>query len=168
MNILDFLEFGDLLAMSAVNPTFDHLITNHFIVQKFRIHERTIYISPKERINEITNNGITLGSLTLGQKFLQKFGHMITHLVLSSQRERNSVIRRIIEQYCAETLTELELINSSSYFLSEINQTFNRLVKLSYSIIEPRQIPRFTRIYPALKELSVDTHGNSEGKVEHI
>lgn len=169
MNILDFLEFGDLLAISTVNPTFDHLVTNHFMVQKFRIHERAIYISSKERLNEISNNNrITIGSMALGQEFLEKFGHLFTHLILSPQRERNVEIRRIIEQYCAETLSEFELINSSSYFLSETNQTFNRLVKLSYTIIEPRQIPQFSRIYPALKELSVDTHGQIGGKLEHI
>lgn len=157
MNILDFLEFDDLLALSDISPTFQRIISDHYMVHKFRLHEQVINIHSNNRSNIFYNDFILIGNLASAKLLLRHFGQFVTKLVFNSETEGNEDIRRHVEQHCSENLSELELMKPSGFYLSNYtHRSFINLKKLSFSY--PQQIdisPAISQIYPALEELSI-------------
>lgn len=162
MNILDFLEFDDLLALSDISPTFRHLISDHYLVHKFRVHKKVINIHSNNRANIFYDKFILIGNLASAKLLLRHFGQLVTKLVLNSEAEGNEEIRRYVKQHCTENLGELELITPSDFFLSDPDHTSRpciNLKKLRFSYPQKIDIsPSISQIYPALEELSIRLH----------
>lgn len=156
LKILDFLEFDDLLTISSIKPELIPFITKHYMIPKYRIHERDIYLHLMTESNDILGPQISIGKSKAAKEFIKNFGHLFTSLAINAHSERNEVIRQSIEQYCSQTLIKFGLSGTMRYFLSESNASFPKLTKMNIAFPRYQGTYEISRIYPALKELSVD------------
>lgn len=162
MNILDLLDFGDLVALSQANSRFHHIIRDHYMLQKFQISKKAIYLHRLDGRHQDFADRILITDTLSIEMFLSNFGKDISHLVIGSLAESNPNIRQRIEQHCWQSLETFELLVPSNHFSSEINQSFPKLMSLKMHYIQQDQAPpQISRIYPALRGLSIVTLSKS-------
>lgn len=77
MNILDLLEFNDMMNLLEGGVNFDQQFVDHFINTRFQIDKATIYIptyyTEKFRRGEV--GIIPLLNRSIAAQFLRNFGH---------------------------------------------------------------------------------------------
>lgn len=154
MNVLDYVAFNDLLTLCNVESGLCQLITKHYI-PKYQIDEKIIRLRSTSLPSIVSDESVHIGGLHQAKVFLRNFGHLITHLKLNEDIERDAEIREYIVEYCSKTLNELTLCSPDSYFLRDTPTTFTALTKFNLAYPKRTDIyPELYRIYPNLKELS--------------
>jgi len=117
--IFESLTIEELLKIGELNAALNDIVTRHFLMRKFGLHERTVLIG--ERIqplynatNKIENweNAIAVIDPYLALKFLRKYGHVITHVEIvqpeiTSIKLWNLILQSYVNEQCSETLKEL-------------------------------------------------------------
>lgn len=127
MNILDTLDFDSLINLSAASPSLHSLITDHYMIPKFRIHEKLIFINGNIKLSAsiIADDDIFIGKIGVVSRFLRLYGHIITRLKVDATRllETEMVeFGQLIREHCSSTLLEFQLTESPELvFASQAN-----------------------------------------------
>lgn len=158
LTVLDHVTFDDLLNLAYSSARLRYLIGDHYLIPKYRIHERAIRIdglaTPDESIGEIFITGF-IPAL----RFLRSYGSYIKELSFYGsyfKPDEIPEISRYIGDYCAETLTSLELIETDSYlFTSDTNVAFTNVVSVDIWYFQPLDDIPIHRIYPAVEYLTI-------------
>lgn len=141
--------------MADTHKKFQQLILNHYMLPKYRIHEKLIHF-------EIAGPNPNIDTLYIGEfdivlRFLRNFGKFIKSLELSGLRftiEENVQINYFIEEYCWHSLEELTLHRTISYLLNGTARIFPNIKKLNIVIPEKMDNFQIHRVYPMMESLT--------------
>lgn len=160
MGVFDLLDFDELVNIASSNERFRALISDHYMVSVFRIHEKLIRFSLNIYEREDPNMVIIQNNHTI-LPFLRNFGHLITNLQFLGEAFRVSHVEEIdyyIEQYCSATLTELDLDRAGTSLITNTRTSFPRVVRLKLTFLGHLDYMEINRIYPALEEFTIETN----------
>lgn len=134
------------------------------MIPKYRIHENVIQIiggRPKDHSKDI----VRIGKLSEILYFLRSFGEKLTKIYFSGFFYNGAECHRITEyiaKYCGDNVNELELLEAGGYLFNDTTTPiFTKLEKLK--VRDDRNLyenPQIHRIFPALKELSLELGRN--------
>lgn len=83
LDIFDNLHFNDLLNLADVDATFYSIITDHYMIRKFRICEKVICLNGY--VAQLRADAkLSIGALDSILRFLRIYGHQITRLEFDS------------------------------------------------------------------------------------
>lgn len=132
MSIFDYLRVGDLIRVAQINPRFANIVLNHYIIGKFRLHEkrgassiglahfRLFYSGRKEERTDITRNAVETVST------LELFGHILKHLRYEVQDFALpdwQDMFEFVEKYCPQATKEITI--------SSVAKSDSNIAKLS-------------------------------------
>lgn len=135
LNIYDQLDLDDLVNVALIDSHSHDLITRHYMIAKYRVHEKLIRITNKP-YNETDHPDILpIRRYETILQFLQLFGHLIKKLEFSDYYSDSEAptINRFIAEHCSTSLTEITLKGVGVYLLSETKQRFEKVVRVSFS-----------------------------------
>lgn len=111
LHIFDHLNFDDLVKVADIDDRFHHLVADHYIVFKFRIHTKVIHLNPSI-YDEKLPNILLVQDYEQIRRVLRHFGHLITSLRFAEYSfapAKSAQIAADIVAYCSNTLIELEV-----------------------------------------------------------
>lgn len=135
LNIYDHLDFDDLVNVALIDSHYSDLITRHYMIAKYRIHEKLIRISNNPDNATDHPDILSIRNYETILQFLQLFGHLITKLEFSHYYSDSEAptINRFIAEHCSTSLTEIILKGVGVYLISETKQQFEKVVHVSFS-----------------------------------
>lgn len=156
LGILDYLDFDELVNVADTNQDFRQFIADHYMIPIYRIHEKSIAITPFVR-EDLSGRSITTKNHTY-VSLLRSFGHLIRGVEFSGpfSRTRGRTIYSSIEQYCSNTLVEFEF-NEPYYITFNPNQPFKKVTKLQLQNSYEVDYSAIDLAFPAVEELTVQT-----------
>lgn len=145
LDIYDHLDFDDLVNVALIDSHFSDLITRHYMIAKYRIHEKLIQISNNPDNATDHPDAVPIRNYGTILQFLQLFGHLITKLEFSHYYSDSEAptINRFIAEHCSSSLTEITLKGVGVYLMSETKQRFE--IFRVYSELSIDQIGSFVR-----------------------
>lgn len=160
MGIFDYLNFDELVIVASSNANFRALITDHYMLSVFRIHEKVIRYSLNE-YEKVNSDTVIIKKNETILPFLRNFGHLVTSIQILGEwfdAGHAEEIIYYIEQYCSATLTELELHRIGTRLTVTTNATFPRVIRLK--LMHPKDLSDMAvnRIYPALEDFTIETN----------
>lgn len=160
MCILDYLDFDDLIAVAKLSPRLSNIILDHYLLAKFRLHEKNI-IYLKERLFYNDRYGISTyladdwdETLTI----LELFGHAFKHVcfkVPSQTNPRTLVVFEYADKYFPQAIKKIEIIRVDAKALAKWTHTVNcniTEVEIGGHVIDP--IP-LNDLFPLMQKLEV-------------
>lgn len=155
LQIFDCLDINGLINLADISPGFRQLITDHYMIPIFRIHENTIHFS--EAKPSETRGGLVLTGYHTYLSFLRNFGHLVTVLEFAVLQGRASVtIFDSIEHHCSDTLVEL-IMDRPILTINNTNQIFKKVIKLKLKYYwAESDFSAIDKVFPALEELTVE------------
>lgn len=174
LDLFDMLNLEELVNLANLSPRVREIITKYYGINKFRLHEKTLQIGfqgipltrnvKKMEYNEFT---IKIYDMATAIRYLRNFGHLTQHIIVYNidyhqQRSWTQNIIEYINEYCSESLRELELM-----FYGTFNNTwkkpFTKLTKIEFGgkcyWIDSLNNINSSEIFPLLSEIYI-------GKIE--
>lgn len=139
LHIFDRLNFDDLVKVADIDDRFQHLVADHYIVSKFRIHTKVIHLNPS--IYEAKQpNTLLVHDYEQIRRVLRHFGHLITSVrfaEFSFAPTKSAQIAADIAAYCSNTLVELELYGPGGSILRQLLESNRQLRALHLRDVIP-------------------------------
>lgn len=159
------MEFEDLLSLAELNTRFQELISRHYAIHKFRIHEKQIqlYATTNYQKTDFEEHSISVYNSTLIVRFLKSFGHLISCIqITQSPNDQNAAIfiSGLVNKYCSESLIEMTLHYGSNWnvFWHKPFKQLNKVLLQSLSLNCENNMKDLTEIFPSLKHLAFVFH----------
>lgn len=134
--IFDHLNLEDLINIADLNERYRHLIADHLMIPKFRIHEKEIRLELPYLPSD-TPSLIFLNNIGIIQRFLQQFGDLITKLAFNAPQYKATeieIISQLIIEHCSDNLIEVHLIDVGHQFYETHSTTFPKATKVNIEI----------------------------------
>lgn len=116
MNIFDQLGLNDLSKLVLMNPRFRQLITDHYIIRQYHLHDRLIYIDNRVEIKMYSQEFGTVDQIANSYdeilSILEGFGEMFEQLkiVVDPHGYKHlDGIQRLINKHCSKAIQEVRL-----------------------------------------------------------
>lgn len=164
--ILDCLEFQDLLNAASSNKRINHAAKFVFIRKsnekkiKFVIYEKNC--GGKKYNFKV--NSIIIRCRNIALQLLRCFGSLISHIYIGYEENfRNDYVTSYINQFCTESLIEIEFLNIPKGGLDSFKQPFIRIEKVRLHTSEEEhelgENSWINKIFPKMKQLEVYNTG---------
>ena len=130
-SILEYLEFGDLLNVASANKRLN-TAADFIYIQNHRqksVRLRANRVTPN-RFFTIETENIAVDDLKTCLQLVRCFGRFIRRIFCSSELKQ-SYILNYINEYCSESLSEIELKKISKGHLNVMNKPFARVETMS-------------------------------------
>lgn len=150
MGILDMLYLDDLVRLAALNPRFRQLVADHYIILKFRLHEKEVLLSVAGTFS--MKYKLADGSyLPITDNYdeillvLRHFGHLFNYLdivIFSTGHAYFEKVQFLVNEHCSDALQNLQYIigrngeyvpikpvNISFPYAAEVNLEFGQRFK---------------------------------------
>lgn len=164
MELIDHLEFDDILKLADLSTELRAIITERYMVPIYQLHEKTICFTVGMDEHQ-PGSRLVINELPVALRLLRIFGHLVTKLKLFSLNfttEQLTLIGNYIAKYCQSSLIELELFGiQTSELITDPTNLFPNVTKLKLSSFHPMGSLEIHKIYPALKELTYSCHAFS-------
>lgn len=165
------MDFDDLLNMADTNNRFRNLIARHFMLPRYRIHEKInrFDLTGNSHIDE---NEVLYNNYDAILKLLRNYGHLLTKLVHVQPElndTRNIEISQSIGKYCADTLTEITLSSDEYSLLDTMDYTLTNVFRVNVVPFYRSEVPdefALAPIFPNMKELIVTPNPKSLESVQ--
>lgn len=85
LSIVDHLEFDEMLNFASTSYGFRQLITEHYMIPIYRVHEKVLNIEGGNIKTEIAENSINITKFQSILQLPRNFGHLIKNTTLMSR-----------------------------------------------------------------------------------
>lgn len=139
--MFDTLGFAELLYLADTNSTFCDMITQHYAISKFRIHEKDLQIKilptianlKKIEINRFNTRAIRIHDAASALRFLRNFGRFIPHISFYKSYAETFWDQRIyssINKFCFKSLEELNGYFTEDHSIDGWRKPFKKLTSI--------------------------------------
>lgn len=170
LSVLDYTAFDEMIHLAGTNTEIRQIITDHFMIAKYHIHEKVIRVEGAGHWDRVGND-IIIGNYSKALPFLRIFGHKITKLRVVGDHYSLDVIGKICEyvaRYCSKTIIELDVINTDDYLTVRTWETFTKATKVYFDRLRYVDNIQIQRIYPAAKELLISLDPAVDGSNKYV
>lgn len=186
LKIFDEFEFERLLDVANMNYRFRQLITQHTLIPKYQLNEKSLMITISDgavarNIFFDTHSFYYIENREFALKFLRNFGHVVPRILFNKcvfpQWHRR--ISSYINEHCNESLERLEIGAFDEDMLLQWKKPFKNVITLQFNYgsceCKDNNI-NISKIFPSLRyfELKWLSHLSSKcieyhfPKLEHI
>lgn len=161
MLIFEELNLTDLINVAQTNTYFHHLAAE---IYRHKFQHKIIKIERKSNFDarpiQIQENSITFSTPTMAEGFLRVFGLLVTKIMLSDMKvniEDAKRISKIINEFCSNSLRQLELRNSPMQIWNELKEPMKNVENLTlFNKFEISENVNLTKLFPSLRRLSLE------------
>lgn len=194
MTIFDNLSVADLVKVAALNPHFTDIVLNHYIIGKFRLHEKKIiiFIHMSAVMMYYENSKSDRPFLAQNRNeslfVLEKFGHIFKRLAYEMQVFGGPNWLEIFEyadKYCAQATKVIGIDEIDRAGLRNWTYSFDhtatqirlwRVVSLPLNVLFPfmeilhvkEMVLSILQHYPHLTECSIDLNPGTNSNVDQF
>lgn len=167
LEIFESLNIEDTIKIADMNYVLQQIVTKHFLLRKFRLHERVVSIGePTKPLyksdSKIEEWGDTIAVVdpVYALKFLRNYGHLITRLEVrqparDSNKVWNYILQLYVNEYGCEHLKELQV--HTHFDTIEWKKPFQQLetLRILKGWLEYVNTTNFDGMFPVLRNLEL-------------
>lgn len=167
LEIFETLNIEDTIKIADMNYALQQILTKHFLLRKFRLHERVVSIGePTKPLykseSKIEEWGDTIAVVdpVYALKFLRNYGHLITRLEVrqparDSNKVWNYILQLYVNEYGCEHLKELQV--HTHFDTIEWKKPFQKLetLRILKGWLEYVNTTDFNGMFPVLRNLEL-------------
>lgn len=164
MNIFDHVDFFGLINLADTNQEIRQVITEHYMIPKYGIHEKLIRFEGAGYSDHVSDD-IIIGNYTTVLQFIRIFGHKLSKIQVSGDLYSADVIDKIneyIARYCTTSLTELYVINGGHGLSVGTWSIFPKVRNVHFEDLTYLDNIQIQRIFPNAKEVTILIDDNLE------
>lgn len=149
--------------MAKTLSEFDHIIA-HIFQKKYSHYEFKIFRDDPRKPDEEFRYGIPVGfkqinfyHLELFEDVMQYFGNCVKRIAIVNEKDNNlTMANRLVNEYCSESVKELDLKYISSNALRQYTKPFSAVEKLTCTIsTELDENSTLNQFFPGLQQLAL-------------
>lgn len=128
LNILDKLDFNELVLVADAGPRLAELVRDHYMIGKYHI-DKLVVIVYDCSTTRLEKDALILCGFQTFLRFTRMYGDLIQNLYYYPEKrafkpEKIDSMNQHIEQYCSKTVSILHLVDPTAHFIGEPKQMF--------------------------------------------
>lgn len=160
MSVFDLLSLNDLLLLAQMSPRFYDIITKHYLIGKFRLHEQRIVMRVDGRFSSVFYPSEVMARDDSDRMFwvVEQYGHVFGHIYIDIYKFGDADSRKFIEHvnhYCKNAKKEIDIHKLIEGTLIEQPFSFdNNTYRVRMSSYGNEDIA-WNDLFPALEHLTL-------------
>lgn len=164
MAVLDWLDFDELLNLAETNQHFHQIITDRYIIGKYKLHEKQVLFTGS--VDETANltmdaNKISIHNHLIGMQLLRNYGDLIANIRIDRLYFNNIVAKILAEDiniFCSKSLKTIHIIDSDGLIISQFRRPFEKLENVIINDLHMEDELSLDEIVPNLRSLDFILH----------